>query len=87
MFTITFQTRVLSLNENAFLKYLNPEAVPDKYFQTVENGMFARLSTYLFWTLENSILANGNWNRGSQRPNVSKWVRKESNGFLHALEE
>ena len=27
-----------------------------------------------------------NENRGTQRPNVSKYVRSVSNGFLHALE-
>ena len=40
-----------------------------------------------FWTLENGILVDGNLNMGSLRPNVPKWVRGESNGFLHALEE
>ena len=26
-------------------------------------------------------------NRGTQRRNVSKWIRSESNGFRHALQE
>ena len=33
------------------------------------------------------FLPMGIWTGAPIRPNVSKWVRSESNGFLHAWEE